>query len=535
MAAYRRERRIRISTASPLNRRAFLRGGAAIGCGLLGWLGDDALTALADTRSQTASTRDPLRPVPPLSCDTMVALPDATTTGTTILGKNSDRPIYDCQPLVLHPRRQHPAGASIELEYRTIPQVRRTYATVGSSPYWCWGYEEGVNEFGVAIGNEAIFTKTFADAVAASKAGKPPELGLLGMDLLRLGLERGRTAREALDVITGLVARYGQWGSGVPGVDHETGGYDNSYIIADAKEAWILETVGTRWVARRVTRGVAAISNQPSIRTRWDLASDDLVEYAIDKGWWPKARKSEFDFARAYIDLKTPLQLSQIRVQRSRQLMGRKAAAGVSPRWVMRVLRDHYEDTFLGGPYFNAALPDFLTLCMHSSPAGFTWGNTASSAVFILPGGPDRLAQMWWTPVTPCTGLYLPVFAAAGRLPAVLSTAGRMGKTVTAPPKAKHDAFSQRSYWWLFRDLLDRTKGDETGTCFKRRQPVVRAAFDRLEKKWAGQCEQVQKRAVGLISSGEAAGARRVLDDFTGRCVEEAVAAVNRLRDSMGS
>jgi len=460
----------------------------------------------------------------------MVALPDATTTGTTILGKNSDRPVFDCQVLVHHPRQEHSPDASIELEYRSIPQLPQTYATIGSSPYWCWGYEEGMSEFGVAIGNEAIFTKTFADAVAASRAGMPPELGLLGMDLLRLGLERGKTAREAMDVITSLVERYGQWGSGVPTMDHETGGYDNSYIIADSKEAWILETVGKRWVARLVTRGVAAISNQPSIRNQWDLASEDLVDYAIEKGWWPENKKNEFDFARAYIDLKTPLQLSHLRVQRSRQLLRQKKKGEVSPQWVMRILRDHYEDTFLNGPYFNAALPDFLTLCMHSSPAEFTWGNTASSAVFVLPDDSDRLAHMWWTPVTPCTGLYVPVFATANRLPKMLSAAGQMGKTVTAPPQAKRDEFSRESYWWLFRDLLDKVRGDETGAEFSERQPLARAAFDRLEREWMDQCEQVEQRAIVQIRSGKTAEASRTLDGFTENCVTEAVASVNKLR-----
>ena len=506
-----------------LNRRAALRRGATMGTAFLSVLGPGGLSALADTQRRNRSFRDVNRRVRPLSCDTMVALPDATTTGTTVLGKNSDRPVFDCQPLVHHPRQQHAADSSIRLEYRSIDQVRETYATIGSSPYWCWGYEEGINEFGVAIGNEAIFTKTFSDAVAASKAGKPPELGLLGMDLLRLGLERGKTAREALDVITGLVERYGQWGSGVPGMDHETGGYDNSYIIADGKEAWILETVGTRWVARRVTRGVAAISNQPSIRTEWDLASHDLVDYAIDKGWWPKAKKNEFDFARAYIDLTTPLQLSQIRVQRARQLLCQKEQGEISTQWVKRVLRDHYEDTFLGGPNFNAALPDFLTLCMHSSPAGFTWGNTASSAVFVLPDDSTRPAQMWWTPATPCTGLYLPVFASASRLPDVLTTAGAEGKSVTPPPEAKPDRFAEKSYWWLFRDLLDRIKGDETGAEFSQRQPIARAAFDRLEKKWTARCSGVEQQAIAGKNPA-------VLDDFTASCVEEAVAEANRLR-----
>ena len=523
------------SSHDPLSRRTLLERGAAAAGGLLGLLSSDGLSALADSRAGVRSPREVNRLAWPMSCDTMVALPDATTTGTTVLGKNSDRPVFDCQPLVRYPAARHASGSLLQLEYRAIPQAPLTHATVGSSPYWCWGYEEGVNEFGVAIGNEAIFTKTFSEAVARSKAGKPLDKGLLGMDLLRLGLERGSTARQALDVITDLVQRYGQWGSGVPGMDHETGGYDNSYIIADGKEAWILETVGTRWVAKKVTRGVATISNQPSIRNRWDLASHDLVDYAIDRGWWPREKKHDFDFARAYIDLKTPLQLSQLRVQRSNQLLCQKQDGDISPRWVMRVLRDHYEGTFLGGPNFNAALPDFLTLCMHSSPAGFTWGNTASSAVFLLPSTTDRLAQMWWTPVTPCTGLYIPVFAQGGRLPQVVSRAGSQGKTVTAPDQARPDTFSEKSYWWQFRDLLDRVKGDETGTRFRKRQPMVRKTFDLLERRWLKQATMIEHTALARRKSGSQAEATRGLDTFTDSCVAEALETVATLKSSMDS
>jgi secernin len=525
------------SCQDPLSRRTLLGRGAAAAGGLLGLLSGGGLSALADSRSGVRSPREVNRLAWPMSCDTMVALPDATTTGTTILGKNSDRPVFDCQPLVRYPAARHASGTMLQLEYRSIPQPPRTHATIGSSPYWCWGYEEGINEFGVAIGNEAIFTKTFSEAVAQSKAGQPPEKGLLGMDLLRLGLERGTTARKALDVITDLVERYGQWGSGVPGMDHETGGYDNSYIIADGKEAWILETVGTRFVARKVTSGVATISNQPSIRNRWDLASHDLVDYAVDRGWWPREQKNDFDFARAYIDLKTPLQLSQLRVQRSRQLLCQKEHGDISPRWVMRVLRDHFEGTFLGGPNFNAALPDFLTLCMHSSPAGFTWGNTASSAVFLLPDllseKTDRLPQMWWTPVTPCTGLYIPVFAEGGKLPDVLTRAGGQGKTVTAPVQVQPDTFAETSYWWQFRDLLDRVKGDETGTRFRQRQPVVRKAFDRLERRWLEQSATIQRTAIARRKAGSATEATRGLDEFTDSCVATALETTEMLKREM--
>ena len=79
-----------------LARREFLQAGTGVFAGgLLGLLAPDGLFAWAETESRIQSMPDVNRRVRPLSCDTMVALPDATTTGTTVLGKNSDRPVFD--------------------------------------------------------------------------------------------------------------------------------------------------------------------------------------------------------------------------------------------------------------------------------------------------------------------------------------------------------------------------------------------------------------------------------------------------------
>jgi len=464
------------------------------------------------------------------ACDTGVALPDATKSGFTILGKNSDRPIYDCQPLEFHPRQRHPAGSKIQLEYITIPQVSETYATIGSSPYWCWGYEEGINEYGVAIGNEAIFTKTFREAAKLYKEKGKAELGLLGMDILRLALERSKTAREAVEWIGRLVEKYGQFGSGVPGMDHASGGYDNAYIVADPKEAWVVETFGKHWVAKRISKGTYAISNEPSITISWDLSDADLVTYAVRKGWWPKDRVDEFNVALAYVDFYTPAQVSHIRAMRYRQLLKEREGV-IDVEWVKRILRDHYETTFLKGPQFNAALPDFLTICMHSSPAGFTWGNTASSAVFVLPPKESgHLPVMWWAPGPPCNSVYVPVFVNITKLPDFVTSAGKAGTKVTPPNKAPKDEYSSRSYWWEFRKLIDLTKGDEIGSTWNIRHPIVRKAFDELEAEFAYEAKIAEAKAVKLMAEGKKKEAEELLTKFTEECFRKALETVRALQ-----
>jgi len=459
-------------------------------------------------------------------CDTWIAMSDATEARNIILGKNSDRPIFDCQPLLLYPRQEWPQNSSVRLEYVELPQARATFATLGSSPYWCWGYEEGINEYSLVIGNEAIFTKTFREA--AQSRQHTPDLGLLGMDLIRLALERCRNASEAVDLMGRLVEQYGQFGSGVPTKDHALGGYDNSFIIADPNEAWVFEAVGKRWAAKRITAAFDSISNEPSIRTEWDRGSGDLEEYAIGNGWWPDSRPSPFDFARAYIDERVPRQVSHIRSMRSKQLLGEQSRR-ITPQWMMRIARDHYEDTFLHGPYFDAADPDFLSLCMHASPADFTWGNTASSCVAVLPKSHDALPVFWWAAGPPCNGCYIPFFVHGSRLPEVVSRAGTFGKRVARPDRAAEDTFSPDSYWWLFRQLLDKVKGDPVSSVpglYPSRNRIVREHFDAIEQQCAAELPGVLDRAAGANTADTRA---EILDAFTARCVDRVMITLREL------
>ena len=128
-------------------------------------------------------------------CDTIVALGNSTADGNVLFGKNSDRHPNEAHEVIILPAAQHPEGATTKCTYIEIPQAARTNKVLLDKPFWIWGAEMGSNEHGVTIGNEAVFTRTPYD--------KTP--GLIGMDFLRLALERCDTAEQAMHLIIELL------------------------------------------------------------------------------------------------------------------------------------------------------------------------------------------------------------------------------------------------------------------------------------------------------------------------------------------
>ena len=473
------------------------------------------------------------------SCDTWVVMPDASASGLMMLGKTSDVAYFECEPFVRWEGKEHRPGTTIDLQFRKIPQVSRTYTVLGASQFWVWGGEQGINQWGVAIGNEAIFTKQWRENVNRAKKGEEVERGIQGINLLRLGLERGRTAREAMEAMTALIEKYGQWGSGIAGLPDIDASFDCSYLIADGKEAWILETAGRHWIARKITTGVANISNYLTIRTRWDLCSKNLVKNAVDKGWWPADKIDSFDFAKAYTDFKSTLAENLIRGKRVKALLEQKKGA-IDVPWMFRISRDHYEDTFLEGPYFNAAIPDFLTVCMHHSPADFTWGITAATNVFILPGEEaNTIPVAYWAANVPCCSCFVPFYVHGSKMPAGVDKAGKSRNIQTDPTTTTVWGYTPDSYWWQFDRLRMLINGDKRGAKeevlqfgfrYPERQPVVRAEFDKLEKKFMAGDHLVRERAKKLIDRGEIETAVKLLDDYSLKCAEAALSECQSLK-----
>ncbi|MES2723391.1 MAG: hypothetical protein V4656_09570, partial [Pseudomonadota bacterium] len=209
-------------------------------------------------------------------CDTLVALASETPRGKLLFAKNSDRERNEAQVLEMHPRRT--GGGDLKLTYITIPDVAETQAVLISRPCWMWGAEMGANAQGVVIGNEALHSVIPAQRKRA----------LTGMDLVRLGLERGASAAQALSVIVELLERHGQGGDcGHRGRFY----YHNGFIIADAREAYVLETVGRDWVVEKVA-GRRSLSNAYSIGAGWSAISPGLAAHGAGR----------FDVAAGLID-----------------------------------------------------------------------------------------------------------------------------------------------------------------------------------------------------------------------------------------
>jgi dipeptidase len=332
-------------------------------------------------------------------CDTFVAVGEATSDGCVILAKNSDRHPNESHMLVHLPRAPHEPGSSVRCTYIDVPQVPETYEVLLSKPSWIWGCEKGANEHGVAIGNEAVFTKEPYD--------KDP--GLIGMDMIRLALEQASTAEAALEVIIQLLETFGQGGN--CGYLHKEY-YHNAFIIADPQEAWVLETAGRFWAAEKV-RGVRTISNGLTIGNKWDRASPGLVQHAVEKGWCRS--DDEFHFARCYSDfLYTNLDGCRPRQRRSTELLERSAGS-VTVETMMTTLRDH-------GPRAEAD-PDWNpgrgllmdTLCVHASLGPTRPSQSTGAMVAHLSAA---LPTFWLTGTSgTCTGVFKPVFLGGAGLP----------------------------------------------------------------------------------------------------------------------
>lgn len=332
-------------------------------------------------------------------CDTQVLIEG----GAAWFAKNSDREPSEPQPVVRLPAVRADGQRLLRTTYLEIPQVADRHAVILSKPAWCWGAEMGVNAAGVAIGNEAIFSR---------EATLKP--GLLGMDLVRLGLERASSATQAVEIVSSLLEAHGQ--GGIAGFSDRRFCYDNSFLIADAREAWLLETSGCSWVAKRIVRA-AAISNRLTIGADYERASTDLG--------------AGIDFAQRYGTRLMPHFAGASR-RRELSLGGLRAAQAPSFEHFAQQLRKHghdHDDPLRGS---NG------DLCMHA--AGFIRRHQTTGSM-ILRLSPAGIAAWFTGTSAPCLSIFRPV-----------SFAGDY--SVLTPEAEQVPALLWRRHEWLHRRAL---------------------------------------------------------------------------------
>jgi len=302
-------------------------------------------------------------------CDTLVALGNSTDNGNVIFGKNSDRPQNEIQLITYAPKRQHVEGEMVSCTYISIPQVKETAAILLSQPFWMWGAEMGANDQGVVIGNEAVYTH------------EPlRNEGLLGMDLLRLGLERGNSAYKSTKIITELLEKHHQGG----GCSHEdsTWTYHNSFLIADSKEAYVLETADDWWIVEKVV-DVRSISNGISIRGQGDFRRKGIINHAIEMGYCKD--DDDFDFVVTFSGSHISNLLSPFSRRGKSTLLLKKNIGKITPSLMMEFLREHD-----------------VGICMHG---GFE--STGSQVSELRKEGSNSIH--WLTgSALPCLSLYKP-------------------------------------------------------------------------------------------------------------------------------
>lgn len=228
-----------------------------------------------------------LMPMGADACTNLIVGKKASADGSTIISYAADsHTLYgDLQYL---PAADHKAGEMRKIidwdsgKYLgEIPEVAHTYAVVGNT-----------NEHQVTIGE--------------STWGGRPELedttGIVDYgSLIYIALQRSKTAREALTVMTDLVAKYGYRSEG------------ESFSIGDPNEVWVLDLIGKGskergavWVAVRIPDDcISGHANQPRIHTfplkdkANCLYSKDVISFARKMGYF-NGKDEEFDFSFTY-------------------------------------------------------------------------------------------------------------------------------------------------------------------------------------------------------------------------------------------
>lgn len=363
------------------------------------------------------------------------------------------------------------------------------------------------------------------------------------VSLMTIALQRSKTAREAIRVMTSLVQEYGYASEG------------ESFSIADPNEVWILEMIGKGpkekgavWVAIRIPDDcIACHANQSRIHQfnmkdkKNVMYAKDVITFARKKGYFT-GKDADFSFADAY----APADFSAIRFCETRvwsfynkwvngmeqyldyvdgKHIGQakpmplyfKPKQKLSLQDVMNSMRDHYEGTPFditkdvgAGPYEAPYRPTPL-VWEHKGKKYFnerpiSTQQTAGTYVIQLRASlPNAIGGvLWYGNDDPNMVAYTPVYCCATKAPECYD-----------PKDASDVKFSWNSAFWV-----ENWVSNMTYPRYSQLFPSVKAAREELESKYASQQAEIEAQAKTLLSQ-DPARAKAYLTDYSAQCAKQ--------------
>lgn len=457
-------------------------------------------------------------------CTTFAAHGKALAGGGSVIAKNRDLGFQTLIEIGVHQAATHPKGAVYKAAYIDIPDVEKTYKFIGSRTAGRWGYGMGINEHQVAV----------ADNDAPSRDSLEFKAGLHDNDLVRIVLERAKTAREAVDIIDSVVSKYGQAWNGI------------MFEIGDPNELWIVEITGRRWAAKKYTDTVTARSNQYQIEDDYDLASSDLVSFAESQGWVPKGTK-KINFRKVYsTDELYPednelskrnnvekLYNTEMRYQRAMELLNAQKGK-LTPEGVMPLCRDHFDTYTLPSgkviemnqiPFYSSDYANWLGFewytkqpekdqvpvhmyvrgpCSHD----LGWGTTSSSAILVSrPGVSNELGLMLHAFSPPCNSVYIPFYVGISDV---------------------DEKYGSPEASVAFQSIMTRAF-----TKYTLYHEEIRKVFDPYEAKVIKELPEIEAKFEELKKAGKQDEAAALLTQFVNERCAEALNLAQKVHDSM--
>jgi len=367
-----------------------------------------------------------------------MALPSATLDKNVLFAKSADCEVNEANAIVRIPRRKHVKGETLRVTHLVIPQAEETYEVFLTKAFWTYGCEIGINEYGLAMGEEAVFTTEMTEE----------KDGIIGPDLMRLGLERAKNCQEAIDLMTALLEEYGQGGSAeLKGNSH----FDSSFLMSDTSEAYILETAGRKWAVKKI-EDFDSISNMLGIATNWTTCST-------------ASGTKKIDWAKTFALPEVPPTLGSPDRQCYTYDHLKEVKGQITAQTMFKIMRHH------NNGYHPATADAHRNICIHAGPQDNRWWQADGVMVTDVS---EHGALIWVTGTSGnCISIFKPVF---------------MGINLPEIGPAPTEHFDPSCLWWKHELLHRRAMAD-----FDNLVPEIRRDFDALENEFVAESGSMKK------------------------------------------